>query len=126
MPRSLITSGSSYEERFGYSRAVVVDDRVFVAGTAPIMAGDEEPPADAYGQMRRCLEIVANALQEAGAGLEHVVRTRVYLTDAAHSAEAMRAHGEAFGTIRPACTAIVCGLLDPRWLCEIEVEAVVA
>jgi enamine deaminase RidA (YjgF/YER057c/UK114 family) len=126
MERRLISSGSSFEERFGYSRAVVVGDRVFVAGTAPIMAGDGDPPADPYGQMRRCLEIVENALREAGAGLEHVVRTRVYLTDAAHTNEVMRAHGEAFESTRPACTGVVCGLLDPRWLVELEVEAVVA
>jgi enamine deaminase RidA (YjgF/YER057c/UK114 family) len=126
MERRLISSGSSYEARYGYSRAVVVGDRIFVAGTAPIMADAGEPPADAYEQMRRCLEIVENALREAGAGLGNVVRTRVYLTDEANAPEAMRAHGEAFGDARPACTAIVCGLLDPRWLCEIEAEAVVA
>jgi enamine deaminase RidA (YjgF/YER057c/UK114 family) len=126
MERRLISSGSSFEQRFGYSRAVVVGDRIFVAGTAPIMADDADPPADPYGQMRRCLEIVDNALREAGAGLEHVVRTRVYLTDAANMNEAMRAHGEAFASTRPACTGIVCGLFDPRWLLEIEVEAVVA
>jgi len=123
--RRHISSGSSFEQRFGYSRAVALGDRIFVAGTAPIMPGDEDPPADPYGQMRRCLEIVENALREAGASLEHVVRTRVYLTDGAHANEAMRAHGEAFGSARPACTAIVCGLLDPRWLVEVEVEAVV-
>jgi enamine deaminase RidA (YjgF/YER057c/UK114 family) len=126
MERRLISSGSSFEQRFGYSRAVVVGDQVFVAGTAPMMADDADPPADPYGQMRRCLEIVENALREAGAGLADVVRTRVYLTDAANVNEAMRAHGEAFGSIRPACTAVVCGLLDPRWLLELEVEAVVA
>jgi enamine deaminase RidA (YjgF/YER057c/UK114 family) len=124
--RRLISSGSSFEQRFGYSRAVAVGEQVFVAGTAPIMADDADPPGDPYGQMRRCLEIVENALREAGAGLEHVVRTRVYLTDAAHANEAMRAHGEAFESTRPACTAIVCNLLDPRWLVEVEVEAVVA
>ena len=126
MERRVISSGSSFEERWGYSRAVVAGDRVFVAGTAPIMAGDADPPRDAYGQMRRCLEIVGNALREAGGGYEHVVRTRVYLSDAAHAPDAMRAHGEAFAETRPACTGIVCGLLDPRWLCEIEVEAVIA
>ena len=126
MERRLISSGSSLEQRFGYSRAVVVGDRIFVAGTAPIMPDDADPPADPYSQMRRCLEIVENALHEAGAGLEHVVRTRVYLTDTAHTNEAMRAHGEAFASTRPACTAIVCALLDPRWLLEVEVEAVAA
>jgi enamine deaminase RidA (YjgF/YER057c/UK114 family) len=74
--------------------------------------------------MRRCVEIVSNALAEAGASLDDVVRTRVYLSDAKHASEVMRAHGEAFGSARPACTAVVCALLDERWLCELEVEAV--
>ena len=101
-------------------------ERIFVAGTAPIMPGDEDPPNGPYDQMRRCLEIVGNALREAGADFEHVVRTRVYLTEAGNAAEVMRAHGETFGSVRPACTGIVCGLLDPRWLVEIEAEAVVS
>jgi enamine deaminase RidA (YjgF/YER057c/UK114 family) len=124
--RRLISSGSSFEQRWGYSRAVAVGDRVFVAGTAPIMAGDADPPADAYAQMRRCLEIVESALREAGAGLQHVVRTRVFVTEPGYLPDAMRAHGEAFGDTRPACTGTVCGLFDPRWLVELEVEAVVA
>jgi enamine deaminase RidA (YjgF/YER057c/UK114 family) len=122
--RRVISSGSSFEERFGYSRAVVVGDRILVAGTAPIMPEDADPPPEPYGQMRRCLEIVGNALAEAGSGLDDVVRTRVYLTDAAHISDVMRAHGEAFAAARPACTAVVCGLLDERWHCELEVEAV--
>jgi enamine deaminase RidA (YjgF/YER057c/UK114 family) len=122
--RRVISSGSSLEERWGYSRAVVVGDRVFVAGTAPIMPGDGDPPGEPYGQMRRCLEIVGNALSEAGASLDDVVRTRVYMIDRTHVSEVMRAHGEAFGSARPACTGVVCGLLDERWLCELEVEAV--
>jgi enamine deaminase RidA (YjgF/YER057c/UK114 family) len=121
--RRRIGSGSAWEERGGYSRAVVDGRHVFVAGTAPIMPGDADPPPDAYGQARRCLEIVASALREAGAGLEHVVRTRLLLADAAHAAEVLRAHGEAFGEARPACTGVVVGLLDPRWLVEIEVDA---
>jgi enamine deaminase RidA (YjgF/YER057c/UK114 family) len=122
--RRTIGSGSDWERRGGYSRAVVVGRRVIVAGTAPIMPEDADPPADAYGQARRCLEIVAAALQEAGGGLEHVVRTRLLLTDAASAPEVLRAHGEAFGATRPASTGVVVGLLDPRWLVEIEVEAV--
>jgi enamine deaminase RidA (YjgF/YER057c/UK114 family) len=122
--RRVISSGSSLEERYGYSRAVVVGDRILVAGTAPIMPGDADPPPEPYEQMRRCLEIVANALTEAGASLDDVVRTHVYLTDAVHVAEVMRAHGEAFGSARPACTAVLCSLLDERWVCEVEVEAV--
>jgi enamine deaminase RidA (YjgF/YER057c/UK114 family) len=97
---------------------------VLVAGTAPIMPGDADPPPDPYGQARRCLEIVEAALREAGAELEHVVRTRLLLADASFAPEVVRAHGEAFGDVRPACTAVVVGLLDPRWLVEIEVEAI--
>jgi enamine deaminase RidA (YjgF/YER057c/UK114 family) len=95
-----------------------------VAGTAPIMPRDADPPREPYEQMRRCLEIVENALTEAGATLNDVVRTRVYMTDPTHVPEVMRAHGEAFGSARPACTGVVCQLLDERWLCELEVEAV--
>ncbi|HET7571548.1 MAG TPA: RidA family protein [Gaiellaceae bacterium] len=124
MERLRIGSGSDWERRGGYSRAVAAGRQVFVAGTAPIMPGDADPPADAYGQARRCLEIVAAALREAGGGLEHVVRTRLLLADAAHASEVLRAHGEAFGQARPACTGMVVGLLDPRWLVEIEVDAV--
>jgi len=123
MPRRRIGSGSAWEERGGYSRAVVDGRRVFVAGTAPIMPGDADPPPDPYGQARRCLEIVAEALREAGGSLDDVVRTRLLLTDAAHAPEVLRAHGEAFATARPACTGVVVGLLDPRWLVEIEVDA---
>ena len=124
MDRRVISSGSSLEERFGYSRAVVTSDRVYVAGTAPIMPGDADPPSGPYEQMRRCLEIVGNALNEAGATFDDVVRTRVFVTDPAHAPEVMRAHGEAFATARPACTGIVSALLNERWLCELEVEAV--
>jgi enamine deaminase RidA (YjgF/YER057c/UK114 family) len=122
--RRVISSGSAIEERYGYSRAVVEGERVHVAGTAPIMPGDADPPAGAYDQMRRCLEIVRGALSEAGVGFGDVVRTRVFLTARGHVDDVMRAHGEAFGEVRPACTAVVCDLLDERWLCEIEVEAV--
>lgn len=124
MDRRSIGSGSSWEARGGYSRAVVADRRVFVSGTAPVMPDDADPPADAYGQARRCLEIVDAALREAGGGLEHVVRTRLLLSDAAHASEVLRAHSEAFGAVRPACTGVVVGLVDPRWLVEIEVDAV--
>jgi enamine deaminase RidA (YjgF/YER057c/UK114 family) len=122
--RRVISSGSSLEQRWGYSRAVVVGDHVYVAGTAPIMPEDADPPPEPYEQMRRCLEIVGNALAEAGGSLDDVVSTRVYMTDRSHTPEVMRAHGEAFGSARPACTSVVCVLLDERWHCELEVEAV--
>ena len=99
---------------------------MYVAGTAPIMPGDADPPADPYKQARRCLEIAQAALEEAGARVEDVVRTRVFMTDARYAPEVLRAHGEVFGTVRPACTGVVVELLDPRWLVEIELEAVVA
>ncbi len=86
-----------------------------------------EPPADAYGQTRRCLEIIEAALDEAGAGPEHVVRTRVFATSADDFDEVARAHGEVFSEIRPASAYIVVpGLLDPRWRVEIEAEAYVS
>lgn len=109
----------------GYSRAVRVGDRVFVAGSAPIMADGSDPPPDAYGQGRRCLEIIRDALVDAGGDLKDVVRTRVYLTTVDAFEGFARAHGEAFAGIRPAnTTVVVAALVDPRWLGEIEVEAV--
>ena len=107
----------------GYSRAVRDGRHVFVAGTAPI--GIES--ADPYEQAKRCLEIIADALAEVGAGPEHVVRTRVYLVDAADWEAVGRAHGEVFGDVRPASTMVViASLLDDRWLVEIEADAIVS
>lgn len=123
MERRLISSGSAFEERVGFSRAVVAGGAVHVAGTAPVMPDDADPPRDAYGQARRCLERIEAALREAGCGPEDVVRTRIYLTDAAHVDEVGRAHREFFGAARPATTGVVTGLLDPRWLVEIEADA---
>ncbi|MGH3020152.1 MAG: RidA family protein [Gaiellaceae bacterium] len=125
MERQIISSGSPYEAIAGYSRAVRVGDRVFVAGTAPIMAGGADPPADAYGQAKCCLEIIEGALEQAHASLRDVVRTRVYLTDWASFDGFAKAHGEAFSDVRPVNTTVVAALMDPRWLLEIEAEAVV-
>jgi enamine deaminase RidA (YjgF/YER057c/UK114 family) len=125
MNRHLISSGAAFEDRVGYSRAVRVGRSVWVSGTAPIMPGDADPPDDAYEQARICLEIVERALAEAGAGLDDVVRTRIYVVDAGDIDEVGRAHREAFAKARPATTGVVTGLLDPRWLVEIEAEAVV-
>jgi enamine deaminase RidA (YjgF/YER057c/UK114 family) len=127
MERRRISSGSPFEPIVGYSRAVRVGDRVVVSGTAPVMPDGADPPPDAYGQAKRCLEIVATALDEAGATLADVVRTRVYLVRTADFEEVGRAHGEAFRDIRPANTTLtVTALVDPRWLVEIEAEAVLA
>jgi len=123
--RRLISSGSAWEERYGYSRAVVAGPFVHVAGTAPIMPDDADPPDDPYEQAKRCLEIIQAALAEAGAGANDVVRTRIFVTDAGSISDVLRAHGEVFAQARPACTGVVVELLDPRWLVEIEVEAYV-
>lgn len=125
MERRNISSGSPYEPVIGFSRAVVVGHHVSVSGTAPIMPEQEEPPGDAYGQTRRVLEIILAALAEAGAGVEHVVRTRTYLTRAEDWEHAGRAHGEVFGEVRPANTVVVVsGFIDPRWLIEMEADAI--
>jgi enamine deaminase RidA (YjgF/YER057c/UK114 family) len=123
--RQLISSGAAFEERVGYSRAVRVGNQVWVAGTAPIMPDDADPPSSAYEQARVCLGIIERALTEAGASFDDVVRTRIFVTDAAHIDDVGRAHGEAFGAARPATTGVVSQLLDPRWLVEIEAEAVI-
>ncbi len=123
MTRRHIASGSTWETRYGYSRAVVDGRHVYVTGTAPIMPDDSDPPADAYGQAHRCLDIIVTALQEAGARPEDVVRTRFFITDPSYAEEVLRAHQEVFGAARPANTGIVCTLIDPRWLVEIEAEA---
>jgi enamine deaminase RidA (YjgF/YER057c/UK114 family) len=123
--RQLISSGAAFEERVGYSRAVRVGNQVWVAGTAPIMPDDADPPGGAYEQAKVCIGIIERALAEAGATLDDVVRTRIYVTEAGHIDAVGRAHGEAFGRARPATTGIVTALLDPRWLVEIEAEAVI-
>ena len=124
MERRLISGHSPYEPMAGYSRAVLAGGCVYVAGTAPIPADGSPSPAGAYDQARLCIEIIGEALGRAGAGLEDVVRTRVFLSDRVHWSEVARAHGEAFGDIRPANTTVVATLLDPAWTVEIEAEAV--
>jgi enamine deaminase RidA (YjgF/YER057c/UK114 family) len=115
-----VSSESRFEPLIGFSRAIRVGDRVLVSGTGPVGADDADPA----GQMRRCVEIVADALRELGAGLDDVVRTRMYLTDADHWEAVGRVHGEAFGDARPAATmVVVAALLDPRWTVEMEAEA---
>lgn len=123
MSRTLVRSGSPYEDSIGFSRAVRVGDRVLVSGTAPIWPDGSCPP-DAYQQARRTLEIIVAALTDAGAVPTDVVRTRMYLVDAADAGAVGRAHAEVFGATRPAATmVVVAGLLDPRWRVEIEAEA---
>ena len=121
--RRRVASGSPYEPVIGFSRAVRVDDRVLVSGTAPIWSDGSCDP-DPEAQAARCLEIILAALAEAGAGPEHVVRTRMYVLDPADWEAVGRAHGAVFAEVRPVSTmVVVAALLDPRWRVEIEAEA---
>lgn len=118
-------SGSPYEATIGFSRAVRVGDRVLVSGTAPIWPDGSVDP-DPGAQARRCFEIILAALADLGADARHVVRTRMYLTTASAADAVSAAHGEIFRGARPASTMVlVAGLLDPRWVVEIEAEAIV-
>lgn len=127
MTRQLISSGSPYEPRIGFARAVRVGRHVFVSGTAPIAAdGSAAAPGDPAGQARRCFEIIQAALQEAGASLAHVVRTRVFLRRIEDWEEVGRVHGEFFAEVRPASTVVeVSRFIDPEWLVEVEAEALI-
>lgn len=120
-----VSSGSPFEPTIGFSRAVRAGDRIMVSGTAPVWPDGEVDP-DVATQMRRCLEIVTDALAALGAAPSDVVRTRVYLTDPQDWPEVGRIHGEVFGDIRPASTmVVVAALLDPRWKVEVEADAVI-
>jgi enamine deaminase RidA (YjgF/YER057c/UK114 family) len=123
--RATASTGSPYEPVIGFSRAVRVGDRVAVSGTGPIWPDGHVDP-DPLVQARRCWEIVLAALSDLGASAADVVRTRSYITDRSVEDAAGRAHGEHFADIRPASTmVIVAGLLDERWVVEVEAEAVI-
>lgn len=124
MDRQRISSGSPFEEPIGFSRAIRVGGRVLVSGTAPVWADGSCDP-DPQRQAARCLEIITAALESAGASTADVIRTRIYLVDAADWEAVGRAHGAVFRDVRPASTmVVVAALLDSRWKVEIEVEAV--
>jgi enamine deaminase RidA (YjgF/YER057c/UK114 family) len=125
--RQNISSGSPFEGTVGFSRAVRVGNLICVAGTAAIGPdGKTVGTGDAAAQARRCLTIIEGALRQAGASLADVVRTRVFLTRIEDWAAVTGVHGEVFGAIRPACTVVqVSRFIDPTWLVEIEVDAVV-
>lgn len=123
--RHRVSSGSRFESAIGFSRALRVDDRVWVSGTGPVWP-DGTCPEDVGQQARRCFDIIAAALSEEGACLEDVVRTRMFLTSAEDADAVSAVHGELFGHIRPAATMVVItALLDPRWKVEIEADALI-
>jgi len=124
--RERIFSETELEGRYGYCRAVVAGDRVIVSGTAPIWPNGECNP-DPGVQARRCLEIIDMALVEAGSSLNDVVRTRMFVTDAADQEAIGAEHARCFSAHPPATSmVVVAGLLDERWKVEIEAEAVKA
>ena len=126
MTRQLISSGTDWERRFGYSRAVRVDDLVAVAGTTAVdERGGVVAPGDPYGQAKFIYEKIGRALREAGASLQDVVRVRTFVVDIKRWEEVARAQGEVFADIRPAATLVqVSALVSPELLVEIEVDAV--
>ncbi len=126
MSRLNISSASPYESQIGFSRAVRIGNTIAVSGTGPIAPdGATAAAGDAYGQARRCLEIIAAAIEKAGGSLNDVIRTRMYVTDASLWEEIGRAHGEFFADIKPASTMVeVKALVRDDWLVEIEAECV--
>ena len=127
MHKQHISSGSPYEPRLGISRAVRSGRIIAVAGTAPIGPdGKTVGTGDAVAQARRCIEIIANALEQAGASLSDVIRTRILLTRIEDWEQVGLVHGEFFASIRPANTVMqVTRFIDPEWLVEIEADAVI-
>jgi enamine deaminase RidA (YjgF/YER057c/UK114 family) len=118
-----ISSGSPFEARIGYSRAVVDGDMVYVSGTTGYDYATMTMPVDAAAQAHNALGSIGKALADAGSGLEDVVRVRYYITDMAYYDALVAVAGEVFGAIRPAATMVVCGLTTPEMKLEIEVTA---
>ena len=127
MTRKTVSSGSPFEDKIGFARAVRVGKHIFVSGTAPLTEeGKSACHGDAYGQTKRCLEIIENAIKEAGGTIEDVVRTRLYLSDINRWQECTKAHAEVFKDIKPASTVIeVSHFIKSEWLVEIEAECIV-
>ena len=126
MERRSTAGCSPFEARFGFARAVRVDGRILVSGTAPVEPDGSSTRGDAAAQARRCFAIILGAIGELGGTAADVVRTRMYITDPADADPVGAVHGELFATIRPASTmVVVAGLLRPEWRIEIEAEALI-
>ena len=124
--RLRVSSGSPYEPVIGFSRAVRSGNSIAIGGTTAGSGGQPVAIGDPAAQTRAILEIIAKALSDAGAGLQHVIRTRIYLVDIAHWEAVGRVHGEFFGEIRPASSILeVSRFISPDWLVEIEADAIV-
>jgi len=125
--RKRVFTGAPWEKKVGYCRALRAGSHVFVSGTAPVNPdGTTHAPGDAYAQMRRCLEIASGALRELGASPEHVVRTRMFVTDVKRWPEIGRAHAEFFGDAPPVTSMVeVRALIAPDMIVEVEIDAVV-
>lgn len=121
-----VHSGSPYETAFGFCRARRVGDRILVAGTAPVPPDGERVADGAHAQMLRCGAIALEAIEDLGGSADDVVRTRMFVVDPALADTVGRAHHELFGPVEPVATMVVADLLDPDWLVELEVEAVVS
>lgn len=124
MPRQHTSSGSPYEDSIGFCRAVRTGNRIVAAGTGPIATdGTTASPGDAYGQAKRCLEIIAAAIEDLGGSMSDVVRTRMFLVNVTDWEDVGRAHGEVFTDTKPAATMLVVKeLIVQDWLVEIEAE----
>ena len=127
MTRTSTTSGSPYEDSIGFCRAVRAGNIITVAGTGPIGTdGKTAAPGDAYGQAKRCLEIMVHAIADLGGAPEDVVRTRMYVVNIEDWQAVGRAHGEVFGAIKPSATMVAVNrLIGEDWLVEIEADCVV-
>ncbi|WP_462247507.1 RidA family protein [Ekhidna sp.] len=123
--RQNISSGAPWEDQVGYCRAVRIGNTIEVSGTAPVVDG-QTAGGNAYEQTKICLEIIKNAIEEAGGKIEDVIRTRMYVTDISQWVAIGKAHGEVFSQIKPATTMVeVSALIEPDMLIEIEATAII-
>ena len=127
MPRHRTSSGSPFEDQFGFSRAIRAGNRIIVAGTGPVEPDGSTTPGNVAAQATRCFEIIVAAIEELGGSAKDVVRTRMLLTDFDDQEAVGAVHASFFGSAKPAATmAGVAWLCRPEWKVEIEAEAIIA